>query len=183
MTDRLFLAVLPDEQAVQGIASLTQRLREEHDLRGRPLIPGRLHISLLSLGDHASIPEPMLAAAEQLAAQVTLSAFPVTLDRALTFGGRSPLPGKSYPFVLRGSDGATGLVELQRMLMAGLPSLGIHVRAPTFTPHLTLLYDQHVVLECDVPAIDWVVQEFVLVHSRIGSGAPYRVLRRWSLPG
>ena len=38
----------------------------------------------------------------------------------------------------------------------------------TFTPHVTLFYDQHRIDEYAVEPVSWTIRDLVLVHSRLG---------------
>jgi 2'-5' RNA ligase len=153
-------------------------LRSEHGLKGKPLEPRRLHITLGHLGDYAGLPQDIVAAAIAAAASVAMPPFEVVLDRALSFPARLG----NRPFVLGGHDGVDALTALQRTLCAALDKAGIDGRAkPQFTPHVTLLYDDHLVVERPVGTVHWPVREFVLVHSLIGK-AVYVPLARWPLP-
>lgn len=57
--------------------------------------------------------------------------------------------------------------------------LGQWVDSP-FTPHVTMLYDEHEVAEQVVDAIGWTATEFVLVHSLLGQ-TRHVPLGRWPL--
>jgi 2'-5' RNA ligase len=46
-----------------------------------------------------------------------------------------------------------------------------------FTPHVTMLYAERRVEECPIEPIRWMVNEFVLIHSRNG----HTHLARWPL--
>ena len=64
------------------------------------------------------------------------------------------------------------------LLKAGLPG-----NPASFTPHVTMMYDEAVVPEHGVAPVAWPVTELVLLHSRIGQNLPYAVLGRWPLSG
>ena len=61
-SDRLFFAILPNEDAAARIARLAQDLRSEHGLRGQPLRTGHFHIALHHLGDHVGLPSVVVVA-------------------------------------------------------------------------------------------------------------------------
>ena len=73
------------------------------------------------------------------------------------------------------------MFALQRALgdRLGAAGLGRHVER-RFTPHVTLLYDEHTLAPEAVPPIGWHVGELALVHSLIGRGE-HAVLGRWAL--
>jgi 2'-5' RNA ligase len=60
---------------------------------------------------------------------------------------------------------------------------GIVVQSWTLTPHVTMFYDPMVIEERSVEPIYFRVSEFVIVHSRIGTGQRYELLGRWPLRG
>jgi RNA 2',3'-cyclic 3'-phosphodiesterase len=182
-TDRLFFAVLPDADAIAAIRQCTTQLRSRHALRGHPIIDGRLHISLLGLGDYEGIPELALKTFSHAASMVSLVAFDVCFNRALTFANNKADPLKQKPFVLAESTGSSGLSALQRSLIASLQKIGFGIKAPSsFTPHVTLLYDRQRLDAADVAPVTWTITEFVLVRSQIGDvRRPYDILGRWSL--
>jgi len=55
-------------------------------------------------------------------------------------------------------------------------------RSHAFTPHLTLLYDDRVVVEEVVTPVSWMAAELVLVHSVVGEGH-YDLPDRWAFQG
>jgi 2'-5' RNA ligase len=177
LTDRLFFAIFPGTEVGARIAQLAQYLRSEHGLKGKPLEAPRLHITLYHLGDYAGLPQDIVAAAIAAAASVAMPPFEVVLDRVLSF----PTRLGNRPFVLAGHDGVDALTVFQRTLCAALDKAGIGDRVkPQYTPHVTLLYDNHLVVERPVGPVHWTVREFMLVHSLVGK-AVYVPLARWSL--
>jgi len=178
-TDRLFLGAFLDPNAAERAASLSQSLRKEFNLRGRPLAPDRLHITLHHIGDYAGLPPQVVAAIRDAAATVRVSPFEVEFDRVASFSGR---PG-NRPLVLRGTDGLAELMKFQRDLAAAITRARVgRPVASQFTPHVTLLYDDTQVEERAVEPIRWTVKEFILVHSLLGQ-TRHVPLARWSLSG
>lgn len=178
-TDRLFFAVYPDAQAARHIAELAQSLRAEHGLRGNPLRADRLHVTLHHLGDHAGLPEPLVATASEAAAGTAAQSFEVRFDCVASFPGRA----RKRPCVLRGGseDANAPLRAFQFALGEGLRIAGLgRYLERRYTPHVTLLYDEHALAPEAVASVGWTVDELVLVHSLIGRGE-HRVLGRWSL--
>ena len=53
----------------------------------------------------------------------------------------------------------------------------------SYTPHITLLYDDVTAAPQAIAAVEWTVRELVLLHSRIGQSLPYAILGRWPLQG
>jgi 2'-5' RNA ligase len=179
-TDRLFFAVLPDADAIAAIRQCTTQLWSRHRLSGQLIIDGRLHISLLGLDDFPGEEvQEVTAVVSPAAAMISLPAFDVCFDRALTFGNQKAEPAKRKPWVLVESTASQGLPALQSALFAAL----LARKAPSgFTPHLTLLYDWQRLPATDVVPITWKVREFVLVRSKIGNTSrPYDILARWPL--
>jgi 2'-5' RNA ligase len=177
-TDRLFFAVLPDAEAIAAI----HRCKEQLQLQsGSSIIDGRLHVSLLWLGDFAGMQEFPLEAVSQAAAMISLAAFDVCFDRALTFGKQTEIP-KENPTVLVESAASQSLITLRRLLIAPMQKLKLAEKAPSsFKAHITLLYSRLHLKEIDAVPVTWKVKEFVLVHSKIGPGRPYDIVGRWPL--
>lgn len=182
-TDRLFFAVIPDAEAIKSIRLCTNQLQSQYGLSSRSIIDGRLHISLLGLGDYPGIPVRLVEIVSHAAATVSLTAFDACFDQALTFGNQKSDPSKSKPCVLVGGSENQGLVMLQRSLIASLQKVNLIDRASSsFNPHITLLYDRQSVPTTDITPITWKVKEFVLVRSQIGDvRRPYDIIARWPL--
>lgn len=178
-TDRLFYALLPDEETATRIAALTRSLRGEHALQGRALQVARLHVTLHHLGDHAGLPDDMVVRALDAAAAVAMPAFGIAFDSVSSFAGRA----RNRPLVLRGVTGVAQAVEFQAALGTCMAAAGLGRWVErNFTPHLTLLYDDRAVAPQVIEPVAWTVREFVLVHSLLGR-TEHRVLGRWSLRG
>jgi 2'-5' RNA ligase len=193
LTDRLFFAVLPDAAARERIGAVVAELRGAHGLQARPVMADRLHVTMAMVGDFAGIPGNLLARASQAAQEAVrvVAPFDVCLDRAQTFTSRLRGAGRR-PLVLTCGDGmgeisgVAGLQTLHQALSLALRKAGISGtagNAPAYTPHLTLMYDEHAVPELPVPAVAWRAAELVLLHSRIGQNIPYAALGRWPLQG
>ena len=175
-TDSLFFAVYPDPETAERIETLAQRLREEHRLTGRAFPVSRLHATLHHLGSHAGLPESLVGAASAAAAAIHMAPFEVTFDRVGSFPGRAHMP-----FVLRGGEGAVGLIVLQQLLGEALNAAGLALREErAYKPHLTLLYDNRRVREQAIEPIAWTVHELVLVRSVLGRGQ-HLPIARWPL--
>lgn len=178
-SDRLFFAVYPDTQAAQRIVELAQSVRAKHHMRGNPLRVDRVHVTLHHLGDHAGLPESLVAAASGAAGDMAMPPFELSFDCAASFPGRA----RKRPCVLRSGEGNSNaaLFAFQAALGERLRAsgLGRHVER-RFTPHVTLLYDERTLAPEPVPPVGWTVREFVLIHSLLGK-TEHRVLGRWSL--
>lgn len=182
LTDRLFFAIFPDRDSASRIAELAQQLRDEHGLRGKPLKTERFHVTLHHLGDYAGLPQGIVTCAGEAAACVTVAMppFEVAFDRAASF---SSAP-RNRPFVLRGGEvGVAALMAFQQALGMTMKKAGLgHWAKPGYTPHVTLLYDDHCIPEQAVETVAWKVHELVLVHSLIGQ-TRHVPLARWLLRG
>jgi 2'-5' RNA ligase len=177
-TDRLFFAIFPDGDAAARIAQLARHLRGEHGLKGKPLEAQRLHVTLHHLGDFAGLPQDIIAMACQAAATDAMPPFEITFDRVVSFS-RSPA---KLPFVLLRGNEVPALTMLQRALGMAMGKAGLKVShtKSSYTPHVTLLYDDHAVPEQAVETVAWTAQEFVLVHSLLGEHR-HVPLARWAL--
>ena len=157
-TDRLFLAVLPDEETAARIGDLAGRLRIGHGLTGAPLKPEHFHVTLCHVGDYVGLPADVIEAVEERAASVAMPAFRIAFDRVMSF--------RNDAFVLSGDDSTIGLEILQQRLSDALD--GSPRQAQAFTPHLTLLRDSHHIPDQPIEPISWTAREVVLVHSLLG---------------
>jgi 2'-5' RNA ligase len=171
-TDRLFLAVLPDQDTAARIAEKARHLRLSHGLTGRGVRPEHFHVTLCHAGDGTGLPSDVVDRVKARAATVAMPPFRVCFDRAGSF--------KNGALVLRGDDGTIGLEVLQQRLSDALNEQPLKARA--FTPHVTLLRDSHRVPEQHIEPIEWTVREIVLVHSLLGR-TTHRHIARWSLTG
>jgi RNA 2',3'-cyclic 3'-phosphodiesterase len=178
-TDRLFFALFPDADAAGRIARLAQSLRGEHGLHGRPHDAARLHVTLHHLGDYAGVPQHLVDKARRAAAQLSMPEFEVAFDSVSSFSGR---PG-NRPFVLRGDLGVASLVAMQAALGESMKAAGLaEWTKGSFTPHVTLLYDDLGVAPQAIEPIRWTAREFVLVHSELGR-TRHHAVGRWPLRG
>jgi 2'-5' RNA ligase len=178
-TDRLFFALVPDATAAWQIAKLGEELRRAHGLKGRVTGAERLHTTLLHLGDYAGFPDDLARrACETARALPPLAPFDVSFDRVMSF--RRP---RDLPLVLRGSDEVAALFALQRTLEAAARQAQLITKKESFTPHVTLLYDDTGVAERPIAErVGWHAHEFVLVHSLLGQ-SKHVVLERFGLKG
>jgi 2'-5' RNA ligase len=173
---RLFFALYPDPASALRIAALATRLRTELGLKGRPHELQRLHVTLHHLGDFVGMPERERGAAE--AAAQSLQAEPIALrfDHLLSFERKR---ASNRPLVLGGGLGLDGVREFRRRLGEALKAQGLKVES-SYTPHLTLLYDDRLVPKQPIEPLGWTAGEFVLVDSLLGQGR-HVPLARWPL--
>lgn len=173
---RLFLALFPQAGDGARMAEPIHLLRQHHRLGGQLLRTDRLHITLHSLGDYVgAVPEALVDAAMAAAAGVIHPPIDIVFDRALSFAGSSS--GKNA-FVLCGRDTAA-VSQLVHILGLALKRAGLESQ-PSRKPHMTMLYDDQVVVEHTVEPIRWTATEFVLVRSLLGK-TQHRWLARWPL--
>jgi len=138
----IFFAVLADADAGQKADRLCDEEMALRHLAGSKVRRERLHVTLMSLGWNAEFPEQKVWLARLAAAQVDAPAFPLWLDRCLSFQRRNA----RRPLVLCGHGaGLAGFMELYRSLYGALDfafSGGESPprAAPSVTPHMTLMY-------------------------------------------
>jgi 2'-5' RNA ligase len=149
----------------------------EHRLSGKALQTDRFHVTLHHVGDHAGLPRDIIALAGEAAASLSMPPFELVLDRVASFRR-----ARNLPFVLLGAEGASPVAHFQEALGAAMKKAGLgRWVASSYTPHLTLLYDDQAVAEQAIEPIAWTVREFVLVHSLLNQ-TKYLPLARWPLP-
>lgn len=176
-TDRLFFCLFPEPQACEAIAAEADLLRIENGLTGMPLKPSHLHVTLHHLGDHAGLPEDVVAKALAAGQEVKLQSFDLSLTSACSLSGR----GSSQPCVLLSAEERPPVHALWRELGTRLLAQGLgRYLEPDFTPHVTILHDRQELAPESVAPIRWTVRDFALVHSLLGKGE-YRTLGAWTL--
>ena len=177
--DVLFFAVLPTPAAAMRIAQRTERVRNQHGLRGWRRPTELLHVTLNPVGAYCGLPSDVLSAAIDVGSSVEVAPFEMTFDRVLSFRGTD-----RHPLVLRCSHGIAEMVTLQKTLGAAMLSIGLGPgKRLGSTPHVTLLYDRQSVPESGIgEPIIWMVREFVLVHSLHGLSKHVHC-GRWPLRG
>jgi 2'-5' RNA ligase len=162
---RLFVAVSPPEDARTHLAAALPSLQ----IGGRPVRPGRWHLTLAFLEDVPDDRVPEVRAAVDGAAGTT-GPFSVRLTGAGAFG----------QVVWIGLSGETDpLVRLAGELRRRLRDAGFPVEERPFRPHLTIARGVDTrrpstaaalasLAEYDGPP--WTVRQLVLVHSTLGPG-------------
>ncbi|MFZ4767661.1 MAG: 2'-5' RNA ligase family protein [Roseimicrobium sp.] len=176
--DRLFLAIFPDASTATHIGHCAARWRTQYGLKGKPLATERFHVTLHHLGDYDGVPESIVRAAAMAAEAAAAATSPVEVR----FDQVKSWP-RSRVFVLCDQGGNASLLDFQRRFMLELAKhRGRSPGAAQFTPHVTLLYDDHIVAPELVAPVSWSVQEVVLVHSLLGK-TRHIPLGRWTLQG
>jgi RNA 2',3'-cyclic 3'-phosphodiesterase len=174
--DGLFLAIFPDAAAAASLARLARGLRAKHGLCGQSLATDRFHISLHCLGTYVGLHRGMIERATEAASTIAAPPFDVTFDRVMSFQRNQ----NNRAFVLRGS-GLDTLKRFRQDLGIALIKTGVRVTR-SFTPHVTLLYDEQIVPEETIEPVSWTVNEFALVHSQVGQ-MRHIIRGRWPLRG
>jgi 2'-5' RNA ligase len=170
--ENLFLALLLDPALHRTAASRIELSRQRYGFIKTPIAAERLHLSLLNFGDYH---EAIATAVSQVAATVRFPPFVVTLDTALSFRHRA---SAGSPFVLTSEHGGDQVRALHRVLHERFTG---DARAPSFTPHLTLIWDPAMIPKHPVKRpLSRTVQDFVLVRSYRGKSR-YEILDRWPL--
>jgi 2'-5' RNA ligase len=177
-THSLLFILRPTEQVARRIAAGARHERTIHGLRGIPVGPERLHMTMFCIGQYeGNVPADVVARASSAAEAISAAPFDVTLDRLLSF--RHP-PDKR-PLVLRGSDGLPRVQEFHQRLGAALAKADLKgFGGSRITPHVTLLWDSRNIPERQINPIRWTVQEFSLVDSLIGKSRHIQ-LGKWTL--
>lgn len=175
--NRYFFAIVPTAEAGRAIDRIADGFRRSHDLRGPIIGPARYHISLCGVGAPGPVPDEIPSKLQAIGDQVRCQPFDVGFDHAVSFSQGA----RKRPLVLAHSEGLPALgwlqATLRRAMMAGgLPANG------QFNPHLTMLYDEQIVLETGIPPLRWNAREFVLIRS-VNGEARHRHLARWPLGG
>ena len=178
--ERYFFAAFLEPDAARLAQVNAYRLRRAHDLSGRVLDPGRMHVTLAMLGNYRrEAPAGLIDMAKRVASRARFGAFDVVFDRAAPFVREKP----KRPVVMLGGKGVSSFVALHRGLGVLFGEAGL-TRGPAvdFTPHVTLLYDRLVVPPQAIEAVSWRVTEFTLVRSLLGRTI-HIPLERWALSG
>ena len=173
--ERIFLAALPDAETAARIHALAEKLKAQHGFTANLILPEHLHVTLFHLGDWPKLPDEIVTLAAGAASQVSVPAFGVTFRRVESFRNSTGV----FPFVLT-SDKAQwkGLHEALRVALTNA-GLGGATRGD-FAPHITLTYDKVRVKPHAVDPIEWIVKDFVLIHSALGK-TTHNHLGRWPL--
>lgn len=172
---RLFFALWPNPEVRARL--VVQRDLAVREYRGRPMRVDTLHMTLVFLGQTPDLRVPM---ALECGDRIKAKSFTLNID------ARAHFPAAKVAWL--GCSGApAALHELRNSLLLVLDcGHFIHRDSNTaYQPHITIARD------ClawpppkAIPAIEWLVEDFVLVDSTRTPGGPvYRVLRHWQLDG
>lgn len=175
--DRLFFALWPDPAIRAGLATQATHLRHKLRPTGRWIGAHRYHLTLHFLGDYPALPDALAQRAIEAAASLRAPRFTLRIDRAGSFGQRA------MPWWLGPAHAPPELKQLWRGLREALQAHAVpYDTRLRLTPHVTVLREAAQVLApMPVPAVDWPVEQFALIHSHLGAASEYRVLGTWTL--
>ncbi len=153
------------------IAALRSRMAQEYC--GRETRADTLHLTLLFVGNIPDLRVPtLLACGDRVRAQ----SFNLTLDACSHFD-------ESKVAWLGATEPPVALADLQQAIQREAAQDSFSGGHDHFVPHVTMA--RHCKLfpaPRATPAIEWNVQDFVLIDVRSTPGGPvYRVLRHWPL--
>ena len=163
----VFFAALPDATMSAGTEGIARDVRRRLGLTATPIPPERLHVSLLSVGGFSgSCPPAVIDAAMRAAGTVSMAPFKVGFDRVASF---SASHGQRALVLTGDGDGVAGFMRLQEALKHALMKAGLRLpRQSSFSPHLTMMYDENRTCDFAIEPIGWTVSRFVLVDSLVG---------------
>ncbi len=174
--DSLFFALLPDAPTAARIEPVARELYRSNGLTGSLQPRDRLHVTLCPLRTYHGVPRGLVADASAAASSLHQAPFTFAFDEAKTFGG-----GERKPWALSGKEYTGPLLAFRDALVVALAAQAVSMdRSSSYTPHVTLGYDQSKINERTVKPVRWDVAEFVLIHSLQGASR-YVVLGRWPL--
>jgi 2'-5' RNA ligase len=175
--DNLFFAYRLAPESFSRMVCIRDELCRECGLRGIPISPQRLHISLFGVCECRGLPKGLIETAQRAAASVAMPPFDVVFDRAISFNNRR----NTRPLVLLTRSGDAALAGLRNSLCEAMNAAGISRRMSLrFLPHMTLLYDRRMLAERLIEPMRLTVRDFALVHSLVGQSR-YIELARWPL--
>ena len=177
MSHNLFFALWPDDDVRERIVSASHHLKKRHAPRGRWIKPHRYHLTLRFLGEHSTLPDPLIAACRAAGDAVRTPPFSFSLDAAGSF------PNRKIPWWLGCHAMPAALDALWDYLSRGLRANGIAIDEPApRVAHVTIVRDADRPLAPErIAPIVWPVRDFVLVDSLLGAESSYTILRRWPL--
>ena len=175
----VFFALRPDAADAKRLVAHAAREEARLGVRGKPLEPGRLHVSLYTMVRYERCdPFPQAQVDRWMLAASTVSriAFEVVFDGIATFGG------KTNPLVLtsRAGAGVAGVRAFQRQLGIALANAGETMKDRPFEPHMTMSYGGIRIAEEPAPPVSWTPAELVLIDSHVGEHI-HEVLASWPL--
>lgn len=176
--ERLFFGLMLPTAPGGEAGQILDQARAAEGLRGSPIRPDRLHITLIHVGDYANaLPGSLTPVLRDAAETLAPAAFDVVLDRVSSFSGA---PGR-HPLVLLGDEGVQALRAFRNDLLTAVIRHGVKpLSRQEFNPHVTLSYADRRLPERPIRPISWRPDEFLLIHSEVGRSM-YHTLGRWPL--
>ncbi len=175
-TQRLFFALRPEPPTREALVARARHL--EPTYRARWVRPARYHVTLQFLGAREHFSSGFIRLAIRAAGDVHAAAFRWYPDCISGF------PAKRPPCIACAREAGAPLHVLHQALGKALGDHGIamHDERP-WRPHVTLGYGcGDVVADTTIPAVDFPVRAFFLLHSVPGE-KNYREVGCWSLSG
>lgn len=167
-TQRLFLALWPDEAVRGAVAGLARQWVPD----GRLIPPENLHVTLAFLGDVAG---EAMSRVRTIGAHLSVATFPLELDRI----GCWPRQRISW---IAPSHTPAMLGRLNGELIQKLRKAGFPVPSRRFSPHMTLARRSAPHAFHNVSPVVWPIERISLIRSRLEpAGARYQILCEWPL--
>lgn len=162
---RLFFALWPDDATRARLAQAARQCSQ------RPVAEDKLHMTLHFLGACSADQQACYA---QAVSAVHCEAFELQLDY---LGGRA----RSQIQWLSASHPPAALLRLVATLGEVLTGCGYEAEKRRFLPHVTLSrHARKPCIQAGLPAIRWMIRDFVLVESVAVEGqVRYQVRARW----
>ena len=170
---RLFFALWPNNEIRAEFAS--RRDAVTRDYEGRPMRADTLHMTLLFLGETPELHVPTLLACGD---RVRGASFNLNVD------ARCHFPHSQVAW-LGCTEPPVALQDLGTALRKEVDQAYLTYPEQPWNPHITAARNCLVFPSpCSIPAVQWHVEDFVLIDSTLTPGGPvYRVLRHWQLDG
>ncbi len=168
---RLFFAAWPQEDTAQKLERWAREVGRQSG--GRVTRAATIHLTLAFLGDVAT---DRVRAAVEAAGRVRAPAHRLPIEEARYW------PHNRIVWV-GPKETPPALAELAGSLKRELEAEGFQLEARPFSAHVTLIRQARDPKSLPpLPAVEWAVEEFVLVRSALSSdGSRYAVLARHSL--
>lgn len=168
---RLFYALWPNNEVRAQLAALREPVVS--DYAGRPTRADTLHMTMLFMGDRPELDVPTLL---DCGDRIRAAAF--TLD----VNGRCHFPNAKVAW-LGCTDPPDALNDLWTALRKEVDPMFPDYPHRDYQPHIAVAREcLHFPSPRPIPTVQWQVEDFVLIDSRLTPGGPvYRVLRHWQL--
>lgn len=164
-TNRLFVALWPDSQALSEFSDLQIKL--QLDQFGKPTDPTKLHLTLLFLGDVPVVEIPSISTAIQA---IKFEPFLILFDK-VDFWPRNQILWAGC------EQTVPELNDLANVVRGNFDRFS--KRSQRFIPHLTLARKFRRRIRMTIEPIEWKVDRCELVQSKLTSkGAQYRTIAR-----